>query len=108
MFNPGKPFQSGLLFAGMAEAFPSEAPLRCSTLGYAPGFTRKHTRLEMFARDKHSSLLRKFVNYGCKKSYNIGPRVEVANTLAYYGAATSTAMKFFIVQAHSGQKNNVC
>jgi hypothetical protein len=58
----------------------------------------------MFARDKHSSLLKKFINYGCKKSYNIGPRVEVANTLAYYGAATITAMKFVIVQAHSGQK----
>jgi hypothetical protein len=26
------------------------------------------------AKDKHSSLLRAFVNYGHKKSYNIGPR----------------------------------
>jgi hypothetical protein len=26
------------------------------------------------ARDKHSSLLQKFINYGRKKVYNIGPR----------------------------------
>ncbi len=35
------------------------------------------TRLEKFSRDKHSSLYRKFVNYGVKKFYNIGPRVFV-------------------------------
>jgi hypothetical protein len=29
--------------------------------------------LERSARDKHSSLLRKFVNYRRKKFYNIGP-----------------------------------
>ncbi len=31
------------------------------------------TRLEMLARDKHSSSLLIFVNYSCKKLYNIGP-----------------------------------
>jgi hypothetical protein len=30
--------------------------------------------LERRARDKHSSLLQKFVNYGQKKFHNIGPR----------------------------------
>ncbi len=30
--------------------------------------------LERLARDKHSSLLRTFVNYVCKTFYNIGPR----------------------------------
>jgi Putative cytokine, C6ORF120 len=30
--------------------------------------------MEGVARDKHSSLLRKFVNYGCKKFYNIVSR----------------------------------
>ena len=30
--------------------------------------------MERLARDKHSSLLQKFVNYGQKKFYNIGPR----------------------------------
>ncbi len=39
--------------------------IRCSTLGWAPGLTHKHnSRLERSARDKHSSLLRTFVNYG--------------------------------------------
>ncbi len=33
------------------------------------------TRLERLARDKHSSLLQKSVNYGQKKFNNIGPRV---------------------------------
>jgi hypothetical protein len=38
------------------------------------GLTCKHkTRLERLAKDKHSSLLRKYVNYGCKKFYNTGP-----------------------------------
>jgi hypothetical protein len=32
------------------------------------------TRLERLARDKHTSLLRTFVNYGRKKFYNIGAR----------------------------------
>jgi len=30
--------------------------------------------LESPAKDKHSSLLRKFINYGRKKFYNIGPK----------------------------------
>ncbi len=29
----------------------------------------------MFARGNHSSLLQKFLNYGRKKAYNIGPRL---------------------------------
>jgi hypothetical protein len=33
--------------------------------------------LERIARDKHSSLLRKFVNYGQKKFYNIGHRKKM-------------------------------
>jgi hypothetical protein len=33
------------------------------TLGWAT--------VEIHAREKHSSLLQKFVNYGCKKLYNI-------------------------------------
>jgi hypothetical protein len=51
----------------------SGGPERCFTrLG--SGLTYKHhTRLERLARDKHSSLLQKFVNYGHKKVYRIGP-----------------------------------
>jgi hypothetical protein len=32
--------------------------------------------LERLAMDKHSSLLRKFVNYGQEKFHNIGPRCK--------------------------------
>jgi hypothetical protein len=42
VYDPGKPFQFSLMFAGKARAYPSEAPFRCSTLGYAPGLTYKH------------------------------------------------------------------
>jgi hypothetical protein len=31
--------------------------------------------MEKLARDKHSGLLRKFVTYGRKMFYNIGPRI---------------------------------
>jgi len=56
------------MFAGKAKAYPSEAPFRFSTLGYAPGLSHKHkTRLERLARDKRSSLSRKVVIYGSKK-----------------------------------------
>jgi hypothetical protein len=37
---------------------------------------KKETRLERLARDKHSSFLRKFVNYALKKFYKIGPRTD--------------------------------
>ncbi len=72
---PGKPFQLSLMFAGNARAYPSEALFRCSTLWQTPGLTHKlQTRLERFARDNHTSLLQKFINYDRKMFYNIGPR----------------------------------
>ncbi len=50
----------------------NEAPYRCFTLGQASGLTSKHQiRLERLARVKHSSLLRKSVNYGQAQ----GPRL---------------------------------
>jgi hypothetical protein len=77
MFVLGKPFQLSLIFACKAKAYPSEAPFRCSTLGLAPGLTRKNlTRLERLTEDKHSGLLRKSV---------------------------ITAVKSFIVQAPGGE-----
>jgi len=43
------------MVANKARACPSEVPLSCSTLGYAPGLVHKQkTRLERLARDKHS------------------------------------------------------
>jgi hypothetical protein len=62
------------MFAGKAGAYPSEASFRCSTLGHWTG-------LERLARDKHSSLLRKFVNCGRKKFYRIWHRGILQNLL---------------------------
>ncbi len=46
-FVPGRLPQPSLLFAGKAEAYPSESSVRFSTLGWTPGLTHKHlARLE--------------------------------------------------------------
>ncbi len=92
MFVPGKLFQSSPMFAGKARAYPSGAPERLHT-----GLPRKHwTGLEKLARDKHSSLLGKSVNYGRNEFYRTGPCFQkltnggkgrmllLTNTLAYY------------------------
>jgi hypothetical protein len=51
----------------------SGAPAWCFTR-VGSGLVCNHKiRLERLARDKHSSLLRKYINYGHKKFYNIGP-----------------------------------
>ncbi len=48
--------------------------LKGDSLRLAPTFLSNiRLGLEELAKDKHSSLLRKFVNYGRKKFYNIGP-----------------------------------
>ncbi len=41
---------------------------------------KQQTKLERLARYKHSSLLRKFVNYEPDKFHNIGPRVQSYKT----------------------------
>jgi hypothetical protein len=48
--------------------------LKCFTLGLAPGLTHNYyPKLDKLAMEKHSSLLRKSVNYGLKKFYKNGP-----------------------------------
>jgi hypothetical protein len=81
MFVPGKPFHPSVMIVGEARGLPeSGASARCFT-EVGSGLTNNHyTRLERLVRDKHSSLLRKFVNYGQKKFYNIGPRVQSHKT----------------------------
>jgi hypothetical protein len=74
VFVPCKPFKPSLMFVGKATGLPeSGAPERCFAW-VGSGLTNKHyTGLERLAKDKRSSLLRKFVNYGCKKFYSTGP-----------------------------------
>ncbi len=64
MLVPGKPFQLSLMVVGKAGAYTD----------YTFGFPHKHyTRLEKLARDKHSSLLQKIVNYGQKSFITLVP-----------------------------------
>jgi hypothetical protein len=70
------------MFGGKVGAQMKEANFRYSTLGLAPGLTQKHyTRLAILARDKHSSLLQKSVNYEQKMFYNIGSCWKQKKTL---------------------------
>ncbi len=58
MFVPSRLFQSGLMFAGKAEAYLSGAPFRQSTHRQDPDFNGKHqTRLGRHDKDKRSSRL---------------------------------------------------
>ena len=60
MFVPGTPFQLGPMFVGKARSLSSRAEQMKDT-----GLAHKdQTKLEMQASEKHSSLLRKLVNYG--------------------------------------------
>jgi hypothetical protein len=74
MFVLGKPFHLNLMFVGEARRLPySGTPERRFTR-VGSGLTRKHLcKLERLDWDKHSSLLRKSLNYSCKKLYSTGP-----------------------------------
>jgi hypothetical protein len=67
--------QLSLMFGGQVTSLLwSRAPERCFTWVSSCLTSKHYTILQRLARDKHSSLLRKFVNCGRKKFYNIGPR----------------------------------
>ncbi len=78
MFVPGKPLQPSVMFTIKAEDYLNGAPLKKSTLIlFNQGYPKHEARLEKLARDKHSSLLQRFVTYGRKKFYNIMPRLRL-------------------------------
>jgi hypothetical protein len=86
-----------VLFVGKGRSLPySGAPERFfNRVGSC--FTNRHyTKLERLAMDKHSSLLRTFVNYGRKKFYNIGPSfsVKVFSNICF---STDEAINLFTV-----------
>jgi hypothetical protein len=69
-------FSNGnVMFAGKHGAYLSEVVFRFSPLGlvFWPYPQTLDTRLEKLAKDKYSSLLRKFVNYGQKSSLTLSP-----------------------------------
>ncbi len=74
MFVSGKAFQPKEMFVGKAKSLPKWSNFGFSPLGQALGLTcTQKTKIEKLASDKHSSLLRTFVNYDRKKFHNIGP-----------------------------------
>jgi hypothetical protein len=74
VFIPGRCFKSSVKFVSKAEANLSGTLVSSCLLGQAYGLANKNkTRLETLARDKQSSQIRPFVNYGRKRFYNIGP-----------------------------------
>jgi hypothetical protein len=65
------------MFVGEIRAYTSEAPFRCTSLGWAPALIPKHwTRLERLVEDKQSSLLRTLVIYGYKSFITLAPGVN--------------------------------
>ncbi len=78
MFVPNKPFQLIIMFVGKAGSLPlSGVGERCFTCKCCSFIHKQLTRLERPSKDKHSSLLRIFINYKRKRFHNIGPRKEV-------------------------------
>ncbi len=66
-----------LIFGGKARSLPQSGATESCFSCVCFSFTHKRqTRLERAAKDKLSSLLRKFVNYRRKKFYNIGPGLK--------------------------------
>ncbi len=80
MFVLGKPIQSSLLLVGKDRSLHySEALERCSTQEDSGLTCKQQTNLERHTRGKHSSLLKAYVNYGCKRFYILGPRCNSNN-----------------------------
>ncbi len=74
VFVHGKPFQPSLMFVGEVRSLPQRGSLeRCFTRVGSSLTHKRQTRLERFARNKHSSLLQKSVNNSCKMFYSTGP-----------------------------------
>ncbi len=70
------------MFLSKARAYPSEESIKYFTLVYASDLMYKHsTGPEKPAKNKHSSLLQTFVNYKCKKFFNIGPKSRMLLTM---------------------------
>jgi hypothetical protein len=66
------------MFVRKVGAYPSGVPKGSSLYSKALGLFHKHsTRLERLARDKHTSLLRTFANYGRKSFVTLGPGQDV-------------------------------
>ncbi len=87
VFAPSKSFPFGQLFQGKDRNLPESGAPATRFTWVGSCLTRKpYTMHERLARDKHSSLLSKFITYGCKKFYNVDPWSQCYKTsLESYG-----------------------
>ncbi len=91
-FCPWQAFQLSLMFVVKARSLPQSGSSERSITRVGSGLTGKHqTRLENLARDKHSSLLRNFINYGRKKFYSIGTRYK---STKHFSFVTKDCIKY--------------
>ncbi len=77
VFVPSKSSQIDLMLAGKASSLPLEWSIFQVLRLVGSSHNQEHdTRLGRLARDKHSSLLRTFVNYGSKNFITLGRDVN--------------------------------
>ncbi len=72
MFFVGKPERLSLMLVGNYRNLPKSGTPEKYFTWVSSGLS--HKEWIRLARDKHSSLLQKFINNRCKKFYNIGLR----------------------------------
>ncbi len=85
MFVLDKPFLPRLTFVRKAGAYLRKEQLICTSLGQAPGLSYNHwTILERPDRDKHSSLLQKFVITALKSFITMGSTGVNAKNLSFF------------------------
>jgi hypothetical protein len=90
VFVPCEPFQDDTVFAGKVGACPSETPFRCSNLESAPCLVHKQWKgLPRVI----TNLMLKFVTYGHKKFYNIGPGGLEKKSVQICERVAQTALK---------------
>ncbi len=67
---------------------------------------KRNTKLRRLKRDKHSSLLQKFVNYGRKKFCDVGPGVNVIKLLFPLFAKFNTKLECLLIGRKSLPRTN--
>jgi hypothetical protein len=84
------------LFAGKAKVLLQSGTHESFFTWVGSGLTFKHkTRLERLARDKHSSLLRKSVNYDVKSFIGLGAGQDWSTTVLVAKEGTDTPSGFY-------------
>ncbi len=71
------------MFAGTARSLPKSVS---TERGYFLVGSGQKARPEKIAKQKHSSLFQKLVNYSRKKSYNIGPSLILFSPMKWDAA----------------------